>query len=97
LIHTDGTPTIANAPRTYSAVKDAEPVQVSLEGTASLLERSYAGLSVEVRWVDGTDHLILCVAKGDERYAAVIDGKDAQDAFTHPYVYLAAKGVDFRV
>jgi hypothetical protein len=65
------------------------------EGTLSLMERSYAGLSVQVRWVEGTEHLLLCVQRGEESHATVIDGKDAQDAFQHPYVYLAAKGVEF--
>jgi hypothetical protein len=98
MIHTDGTPTIANHPGYSVKVDEADPntdYLVALEGTASLLERNYAGLTVEVRWVEGTEHLLLCVAKGDERYAAVIAGKDASDAFLHPYIYLAKAGVEF--
>ncbi len=94
MIHTDGTPTIANAPRAAEQF-EATTVAPSIEGTRSLLIRQYAGLTVNVRWVEGTEHLLLCVARGDEKYAAVIDGKDAQDAFDHPYVYLAQKGIEF--
>lgn len=91
MIHTDGTPTIANAPR-----RSVDTVDTGSDIGVSLLERDYAGLNVQVRWVEGTEHLLLCVERGDERHSAVIDGKDAHDAFQHPYVYLAAKGVEYR-
>lgn len=92
MIHTDGRPTIANHPGV-----PAEPVKVieaALLGV-SLLEREYAGLTVEVLWDGFTDQVTLAVRRGDEQHAVVIPRDKVQDAFEHPYVYLSRAGVNF--
>jgi hypothetical protein len=94
MIHTDGTPTIANAPR-REPVAVPEVAIVAAEGR-QLLERSYAGLAVEVIWNGKEETCYLIVRKGGESVGfCEVPREKVQDAFDHPYSYLDAAGVSF--
>lgn len=94
MIHTDGRQTIANAPRREAPAVSPEYV-IEADGR-QLLERSYAGLQVEILWNVRNDACYLIVRKGGESVGfARVERDDVLDAFEHPYVYLAAAGVSF--
>jgi hypothetical protein len=84
MIHTDGTPTIANAPTR----RPARPTAVLDSGEAhtTLLERDANGISVRVHCVDGV--IWLLVADGDGPHVAIIPPDKVLDAFDHPYLYV---------
>lgn len=53
----------------------------------TLMERSYAGLLVELRLVDG--EVFIAVKDGEkEAEVAKVDPAKALDAFNHPFCYL---------
>lgn len=50
--------------------------------------RLYGGLAVQLLWRRSTNETYITVALGNETpYTFPVDGKDALDAFYHPYAY----------
>lgn len=54
--------------------------------SVALMERSYAGLTVELHHQNGESYILLQEGEGVPR-AFTVPNEKAMDAFHHPYVY----------
>jgi hypothetical protein len=87
MIATDGRQTIANAPVAIAPSESGRPA------AKTLLERNYAGLTVEVSWHPAIG-LNLFVQQGEEvGKVCTIEGGEVLDAFEHPFLYLQRAGL----
>jgi len=87
MIHTDGRPTIANAPRpapTAIASRPETPAPADKPDPVVLCERD----NVQLRWLRGTDRVGVLVTEGNLVRWVEVDPANALDAFNHPYLYL---------
>jgi YD repeat-containing protein len=85
VIHTDGTPTIANAP-----ARDAFTVVDSFvydEADDAILEREAAGIRVTLHYF--ANHPVLRVTDAEGEHSVIVAKDRALDAFEHPYLYIA--------
>jgi len=94
MIHTDGTPTIANAPR--RAVQ-AEPVQAwHAPGMYRELDQRQGG-GVEIRWHLGNDGTHLVVLIGPDLLPVKVwdnlTGAEARERFLHPFADAAVPDI----
>jgi hypothetical protein len=85
MVHTDGIPTIANAP----ARSPFEVVGsfVFDEADDALLDRNTGGISVTLFY--NGQHPVLRVIDAEGDHSVIVPKDKALDAFNHPYVYLA--------
>jgi hypothetical protein len=87
MIHTDGTPTIANCGALERAQSDAvPPVNISYADGEELLRRDVAGYSVTLHYF--ANHPVLRVRDNDGEHTVIVPKDKALDAFEHPYLYL---------
>lgn len=54
-----------------------------------LLERTTAGLTVQVAYLPTMDMVTLTARMGDEQVACTVEPSKALDAFDHPVLYLS--------
>jgi len=70
------------------------PTESGRPAATTLLERNYAGLTVEVSWHPQLDQLHLFVQLGEDTgKVCTIEAHEARDAFEHPYIYLQRAGL----
>lgn len=85
MVHTDGIPTIANAPA--RAPFEAVGSFVFDEAEDALLERESSGVRVTLHYF--ANNPVLRVRDADGESTAIVPKDKALDAFEHPYLYLA--------
>jgi hypothetical protein len=63
----------------------------TLTRRTELAHRTSAGLHVYLFWNEPTSLVTVGVhdTRGDDRFEFEVDGRDALDAFNHPYAYAA--------
>jgi hypothetical protein len=68
-----------------------------MTGTRELDLRSYDGLEVALLWEPETNRVSVSVFDGrsGDDFTLDVDPAEALDAFRHPYVFAAARGVHF--
>jgi hypothetical protein len=86
MIHTDGTPTIANAPAPFEVVGS---FVFTDEDDNALLEREHSGVRVTLHYF--ANNSVLRVRGADGEHSVIVPRDKALDAFEHPYVYLGWK------
>lgn len=85
MIHTDGRPTIANAPRRDPALELADPFEYGTDD--ALLEREHSGVRVTLHYF--ANNPVLRVHDADGEHSVIVPRDRALDAFRHPYTYVA--------
>jgi hypothetical protein len=84
MIHTDGTPTIANAPaRSPFEVVGSTVVDVLDD---ALLDRESGGIRVTLHYFESNPVLRIHDAEGER--SVIVPRDKAIEAFEHPYLYL---------
>lgn len=86
MIHTDGRPTIANAPQ-RSVTGFCGVTAESVATLVPLLEREHSGVRVELHYLGGQCY--VRVEDADGLRFAPVPGDKALEAFEHPYLYVA--------
>jgi hypothetical protein len=88
MIHTDGTPTIANCGALERAQSAAvPPVNISYADGEELLRRDVAGCSVTLHYF--ANNPVLRVTDAEGEHSVIVPRAEALDAFWHPYLYIA--------
>ena len=84
MIHTDGIPTIANAPA--RAPFEVVGSFIYDESDDALLEREHSGVSVTLHYF--ANNPVLRVRDADGERSVIVPKDKALDAFHHPYLYV---------
>lgn len=76
---------------------DTDTIQAPPETAVELAHRSADGFEITLLWHERTDRLAVVVVDSRTGVSFALltaDGKEALDAFYHPFAYAAARGVD---